>query len=637
MFRKKLIVIFVLLSFVSISKSQEMIKVSEADSQSPIGLFLYLFEDSSNRIPFEKIKEKFFQPSKIEVPNMSITNSTIWVKIPIDNNTNQQKLILSVEHPIIDSINFYSESKILHEYGEYKSFCDRSYNSPNYLFEFNIEPFSKSVFYLKIRSGEQIVLPIYLDTQKNILERNNERNLLFGIYTGIMFIMFFYNLFLFFSIKDSNYIFYVLYVFFVWLTQATLKGYTFQYIWPNSTFLAIQSMYWVPSLVGIAAMLFIFRFLKLSFFKSWYTYLFFSILFLYLLSITFATIGAYNTSQKIIHICASIGSFMFFCFLFFRAIIRADREARFLFIGWSVFLGSVIIYILMSQGFFKYNLLTSHILEIGSAVEAAFLSFALADKINIYKKEKFLAVREKEKVLLSQKDTLREKVKEKTIQLEQANKELKRQALNAQIDPHFIFNSLNSIQNFILKNDKFQAQKYLSKFARLVRFQLNNSLKNYISVQEELMAITAYLDLEKIRFQDRFDYRLEIDQKINQEEKQIPTMVIIPFLENSVWHGFLPDESIKGLIIMKLKTIGHKLMCTIQDNGVGIQKSKSLKMNYKEKKNHHSVGIEITLERLILMHQEQKSVYEFEIHDISSEEKEQTGTIVKFSIPIKTI
>jgi len=174
---------------------------------------------------------------------------------------------------------------------------------------------------------------------------------------------------------------------------------------------------------------------------------------------------------------------------------------------------------------------------------------------------------------------------------------LEQQSLNASMNRHFIFNALNSIQYFINTQDKLSANKYLSKFAQLIRKNLDSSAagENYVTLNEEIQRLELYLSLESMRFESRFSYHFEIAPNIDTEEVRIPPMLFQPFVENAIIHGILPDESKMGIIRFEAKENDNSLEFKISDNGVGFSNSLKIK---KDKGDHFSHGTQITKSRI---------------------------------------
>ncbi len=205
-------------------------------------------------------------------------------------------------------------------------------------------------------------------------------------------------------------------------------------------------------------------------------------------------------------------------------------------------------------------------------------------------------------------------------------------ALRSQMNPHFIFNALNSIQNFILNNDTESAIRYQGKFAKLMRNILDHSRQTLIPVEAELKTLEIYMELESLRFEDRFDYAVMVDQKIDQSNTMIPPMIIQPFVENAIWHGLM-HKSGKGIIQISLRQEGELIICSVEDNGVG--RKKSMELQSKNRTRHKSQGMSITKERLKLM-QTEPGIEGVIISDLEDDEGQIRGTKVDIRIPIES-
>ena len=205
------------------------------------------------------------------------------------------------------------------------------------------------------------------------------------------------------------------------------------------------------------------------------------------------------------------------------------------------------------------------------------------------------------------------------------------QALRAQMNPHFIFNTLSSIQHYISNNDTDAALKYLSKFAKLMRRIMDNSKQQMIPVAEEIKALDLYLELEVMRFDKKFEYKISVDKSIDQNYDRIPSMIIQPYVENAIIHGLLPKEG-AGKIFINLQRQDETIMCTIEDNGIGREKSKEFKKNRVQQ--HKSMGMSITQERLDILNSSLNSRLNAEIIDLY-EDGQSSGTRVRLIIPLE--
>lgn len=214
-------------------------------------------------------------------------------------------------------------------------------------------------------------------------------------------------------------------------------------------------------------------------------------------------------------------------------------------------------------------------------------------------------------------------------QKKKANMVIKLQSLRTQMNPHFIFNSLNSVNNFIAKNDERSANKYLSDFSKLMRTVLKNSDQDFIGLATEIQTLGIYLELEHFRFGDKFDFDLQVAPNVEPETVKIPPMLIQPYIENAIWHGLRYKEE-KGFLEVKFFIEDKKLYCTIFDNGIGRKKSSELKTTHQ--KSYQSTGIKNTKERIELLNKLHKTSLGISITDIE-ENGVGTGTLVKISLP----
>ena len=212
--------------------------------------------------------------------------------------------------------------------------------------------------------------------------------------------------------------------------------------------------------------------------------------------------------------------------------------------------------------------------------------------------------------------------------------ELESKALRAQMNPHFIFNCLNSIQSFIAVNDTRSAEKYLAEFARLIRMILDNSRESSISIAQEMETLRYYLNLERQRFNNNFNFVLEVASEVEINEIYIPSMLIQPYIENAILHGF--SGMLKnGVVLIKFESFDTKIKCTVEDNGVGREKTMTLKRSSRF--NYRSAGSEISRERFEAMNSSpDKKDYSVVITDLKDQDNMPSGTCVElYMTPLK--
>jgi ligand-binding sensor domain-containing protein len=205
-------------------------------------------------------------------------------------------------------------------------------------------------------------------------------------------------------------------------------------------------------------------------------------------------------------------------------------------------------------------------------------------------------------------------------------------ALRAQMNPHFIFNCLNSIENFVIKNDTLRASTYLNDFARLIRLILLNSRSRYVPLADEVEALELYLQMESLRFTNKFDYKVLIDDNVDVPGIEIPPMLIQPYVENAIWHGLMHKKTPGRLDISLIQRNGT-LQCVIEDNGVG--RKKSMEINAARKvKRKKSMGMSITEERIKILNELNNMNTEVKIEDLEDPEGNSLGTRIEINIPV---
>lgn len=204
------------------------------------------------------------------------------------------------------------------------------------------------------------------------------------------------------------------------------------------------------------------------------------------------------------------------------------------------------------------------------------------------------------------------------------NKKIALQSLRREMNPHFIFNSLNSVNHFIATNNELEANHYLTRFSKLMRGVMENSAEDFIPFHQELDLLQNYLALEKTRFTDKFDYEINVDESLNTQNLKVPGMLVQPFLENAIWHG-LRYRTTKGFLKLSFEKDQQHLKISIEDNGIGIEESKKQKTQHQ--KIREGRGMKNTLERISLLNDLYKQNIECKITD----KKTGQGVLVEIS------
>jgi sensor histidine kinase YesM len=204
--------------------------------------------------------------------------------------------------------------------------------------------------------------------------------------------------------------------------------------------------------------------------------------------------------------------------------------------------------------------------------------------------------------------------------------------LRTQMNPHFIFNSLNSIENFMMQNEKWLASDYLNKFTRLIRSILDSSFNELIPVAKDMESLQLYIDLQQLRFNNKFTYRTCVDSTILTGDYKVPSLIIQPFVENAIEHGIAHSEKTDSFVAVSAELQEGFLLYTIEDNGIG--RKQAAAYNRDNKRHHKSVGLTITEDRVHIFNGSQKDAGDIIITDLYHPDNEPAGTRVLVKIKL---
>lgn len=227
----------------------------------------------------------------------------------------------------------------------------------------------------------------------------------------------------------------------------------------------------------------------------------------------------------------------------------------------------------------------------------------------------------------------RNKEREKTLMLQKQLAEFEHKALHLQMNPHFVFNCLASISSFIMQNGKEDAMKYLSKFSKLMRLTLEFSKESSIPIDKEIEALQNYLELEQLRFNQKFDFKINKDSEI-EDDTAIPSLLLQPYVENAIIHGVAPKEG-RGFIKIDFTQKDEQLICVIEDDGVGIETSRELKKNSVN--IHQSMALDISKKRLKTLEELENKKVNLKIEELKDENNNSRGTRITLELPLNYI
>ncbi len=455
--KKLIIAFFLLLSPISLLISQE-----DSETSNPLILYMdkvydviphaEIYEDKTGNLSFEEVIEKEFKPSDQNSYNFGFTSSVIWMRFQIKDQSSflNDDWVFFVEYPQLDLVTFYfpiehdkeeEDVYVEKEGGDHFPFSKRDIESRvlNYTVPFEIE--KSPVIYVRIQSISVMHIPIYLAPQRFFHIRDNETQLIMGIYFGIMLIMGFYNFFLFLSLKDKIYLYYVLTVFFTILYMVSFHGYGYRHFWSEYPYIQSKIIHISGLIAVIFLNLFTVEFLDTKKFTPIFDKILKVLLFLSLPAFLMSFILSSNVPIVIINIIILTYPGV----LIVAGIIvlkKGIKAARLYMVGWGFAAIVGIFTILRSFGLIQDLRMMNYLSLITGALEVAFFSFALADKINILKKDKARAEEKLITTLEQANQELEKRVKERTKELSRSNKQ--NEALLLNILPNHVIDRIKA-------------------------------------------------------------------------------------------------------------------------------------------------------------------------------------------------
>ncbi len=511
--------------------------------------FGYCNTCGASSILTDTILQGDFYPVTEEVPNLDVSNKNHWFRFKFQNSSDElaQFQIPYTSIQFLD-VYFLVDGQIVKkvETGTLRPFDNREINHQDFIIS---TPKISGVteVYFRLKNNSQLLFPINISNQKSIQERILLKEHLLGIYGGIILVMLLYNLFIYTSTRDHNYLWYLLYLISVGITQLTLNGVLEKTIQIDSNFISTYSIHLAGIFSGLSVVGFAYFFLNVTKYAPWFQKALIGIGSAYFLTLVILALGFPILSYNLINATASIGVIV----LLIGSINIARkgfRPAKFFIVAWSFFMGSIVIFVLKDVGVLPYNSYTVYAIPIGSAIEVILLSFALADKINVLTLEKeeaktseLNALKENEILIKEQNVMLESKVDERTQELSSANKELEEVLYN-----------LKNAQTQLVSQEKMAS---LGQLTAGIAHEINNPI-NFVSsnvnplkrdIQDLKEVIEKYRSIasaeefeqkqnEVIQFLKEIDYEYvikEINQLVNGiEEGAARTAEIVKGLKN---------------------------------------------------------------------------------------------------------
>jgi len=555
--KKVLSVLFLLIAVTTLqlsAKDNGEIVYSKPNQLLQVDHGISIFVDDSGKLSFNSILNQKFELSTDKVPNLGITESTIWVKLNIINRSGIEKLFLMVEQPAIDRVELHSRDVSGNwqtvSLGEYKKYSERSINNPNYVFPIDAATDKSTLLYISIRSKDQIQLPILLGTEQSILDENLIQNLFFGMYAGIILIMILYNLFVAFTVRDSSYIYYIIYILFVGLTQFTFQGLAFRFLWPDSIWMANYSSILVPFFSGVSTLIFVKKFLQTKKYTPKFDRGIDAMLVIYCIACLIGMLGKYSISITLLQISALSGA-VFLWILGFQVNRQGYRPAVFFLIGYTIFLISVVIFVLRNFNVLPYNGMTSYVLEIGSVIQITLLSFALADKINFFRNENEIAQQQALEISKENERLIREQNIQLEIEVSKRTEELQ----NSNTTLNFTLKELKEAQSQLVDAEKMAG---LGQLTAGIAHEINNPI-NFVTSNIKPLELDINDLYDVIQKYEEMDLDQDIHAQVASVEK-FKREIDIDFIKteiNSLLSGIGEGAKRTAEIIRSLKNFSR--------------------------------------------------------------------------------
>lgn len=454
------------------------IKLTDVDTLVGLDSCLYILKPDRqvNANEIGSLRDEFVRSEAVN-PNLGLSRHNIWVRFEIENLGQWSDYLLNVAYPLLDEIELYEVDTLGHlnsvaHFGSFKKFSDRQYKHPNYIFDMPIRPAESKTYYLRVRSAEQIILPLTLGMRDDVWGQIRKTDILLGLYLGVVLIMALYNFFLFLSVRDYSYLYYVVYVVFLGFTQFGIAGLNFEFLWPNWHAWEEVSVTLFACISGIAVLFFSDHFLQLKRYLPRARCMLAGLLLLFVAGFITTVGGIERFGFQIMQLATTLEALTLFGISMYM-LRRNYRPAFYFFIAWAIVLVGALIFLLKDYGILPYTTFTSNSFRLASIVEMALLSFALAARINILKKEneesqarELASLLENERLVREQNVVLEQKVEERTEELTASNVSLQETLLH-----------LKETQSQLVEAEKMAS---LGQLTAGVAHEINNPI-NFVS------------------------------------------------------------------------------------------------------------------------------------------------------------
>lgn len=487
-------------------------------------------KDASGNLKIDNVvNHKGFIPNESQVLNFGIDKSTYWIKIKVTTQEKLEDVVLFLDQARLDSVDFFIASNngaiVRHETSIN---FQKKFNLSKNLLVYNIPSkfdTKNNYIYIKVKSKELFVVPIHIYNEGSIITTFLIRDMTFGFYTGIMMVMFLYNLFVFFSVKDKSYIYYVIYICLVWLSQISIQGYSVKYFWEHKSWMDENSVVLFSLLAVIFTTIFTQTFLN----TKVYTHKVHKYINIYIvlavLDIVLLLLGHRQIAFIFMQFLTFVGAIIALSLAYYVYFKKHFNPAGYYLFAWSILLVGAILFIMKDYGILPYNNLTIYILQIASSIEVMLLSFALADKINFFKRENenaqaqaLNASLENQKLIREQNVVLEKKVNERTEELQNTNSTL-----------NVTLSNLKNTQSQLVDAEKMAA---LGQLTAGIAHEINNPI-NFVTSNIKPLELDINDLKEIITRYEEIDFDGDVKAQV-EEIEAFKKQIDLGFVNNEI-------------------------------------------------------------------------------------------------------
>jgi sensor histidine kinase YesM len=556
----------------------------------------------AGKVPFKKISEK-----DLDFTNNNLT-SAYWLHFYVVNHTpDLTDFIIEMYDYDINEVDLYiKDSKgsfIEKKSGLDFPFDTRDFAHKNICFKLSIPLADTTEVYMRLYSSSINVFEPVIKTHEQFYAYSLKEYVLLGVFYGFMLLIILYNFISFLILRVTHYLYYVIYAIGILIYLMSKNGTGFQYLWPDFPQINshIDSLSLTVSIIFLS--LFTMEFLQIKKQQLHLYKLFQCIICLQVIGIVLHGIICSTPIFTIFNILF-IQIFFWVGYNRYKKGLKSALWFVFAFVFLNLFF---LIFWLEYINWLPSSIFTVYALNIGVIVQFIFLSISITESIKDSEREK-------------QKTTL------ELITTTEKNTSMRLIELKRQMNPHFIFNALNSILERILSDKKEQAVDFLMRFSKLIRNTLHYSDQIFVPLSEEIVFIENYLLLEQMRLGNSFCYTIDVAADIHTDDYEFPSFILQPFIENAIWHGLMPKSGNKT-IHLKIYHHNNILHVQIMDNGVGRKAAQK-----KQTETHESKGITLVRERLSLIQFTYKLKTELILTDLYNDLNQASGTMIHIKI-----